>query len=99
MKQIAATLEITTKSNMLLLAATLKSLYLGVNVTCSIILIPVKQKRSNSAWALHVRSYPRMHVRSYPRLGAGFPLSAYRACAPKDEFGGRESIFWAIVRP
>jgi len=40
-----------------------------------------------------------MHVRSYPRLGTGFSLSAYMACALKDEFGGRESIFWAIVRP
>jgi hypothetical protein len=38
-----------------------------------------------------------MHVRSYPRLDTGF--SAYRACAPKDEFGGRESIFWAVLRP
>jgi len=59
----------------------------------------VKRKRSNSAWALYVRSYPRMHVGSYPRLGTGFSLSAYVACVPKDEFGGRESIFWAIVRP
>ena len=37
LKQIVAILEITTKSNMLLLAATPESLYLGVNVTCSII--------------------------------------------------------------
>ena len=59
----------------------------------------VKRKRSNSAWALHVRSYPRMHIRSYPRLGTGFSLSAHRAYTPEDEFGSRESIFWAIVRP
>ena len=53
----------------------------------------------NLAWALYVRSYPRMYGRSYPRLGARFPLSAYGVYAPKDKFGGRESIFWAIVRP
>jgi len=43
LKQIAATLEITTKSNMLLLAATLKSLYLGVNVTCSIRILSLEE--------------------------------------------------------
>jgi hypothetical protein len=41
LNKIAATLEITTKSNMLLLAATLESLYLGVNITCSIIVLKV----------------------------------------------------------
>ena len=40
-----------------------------------------------------------LHAESYPRLGTGFPLSAHGACMPADEFGGRESIFWAIVRP
>ena len=58
----------------------------------------VKRKRLNLAWALHVRSYPRMHTRSYPRLGTRFSLCANGACMPGDEFSGRELIFWAIVR-
>jgi hypothetical protein len=48
---------------------------------------------------LYIKSYPRLHVRSYPRLGTGFSLCAYVVCAAKDEFGGRELIFWAILRP
>jgi hypothetical protein len=40
-----------------------------------------------------------MYARSYPRLGTGFSLCAYGACTPGDEFGGRESIFWAVLRP
>ena len=62
-------------------------------------MVYVKRKRSNSAWALHVRSYPRMYARSYPRLGTRFSLCAHRAYTPGDEFGSCESIFWAIVRP
>jgi hypothetical protein len=29
----------------------------------------------------------------------GPTVCAYVACVAKDEFGGRESIFWAVLRP
>jgi hypothetical protein len=48
---------------------------------------------------LHVGGYPRLYVEGYPRLGTGFSLCAYVACVVKDEFGGCELIFWAVLRP
>jgi hypothetical protein len=40
-----------------------------------------------------------LYTESYPRLGTEFFLSTYRAYIPVDKFGGRELIFWAVLRP
>jgi hypothetical protein len=57
-----------------------------------LIRVLVKRKHLSRCWCLALHALV-LHAKSYSRLGTRFSLSAYRACTPADEFGGREPIF------